>query len=144
MNKPYRLGQILKIIRAGRVRTQEELRAALAAEGVETTQASLSRDIRELGLIKTPQGYAQATAAAAPRTSAESVIAANLTDVRVAQHTLVLQTMPAFASPLAEALDQSGWPEIVGTIAGDNTVLVIAPDSEQARALERKLRDLLT
>jgi transcriptional regulator of arginine metabolism len=144
MNKAYRLGQILKIIRAGRVHTQEELRAALAAEGVETTQASLSRDIRELGLVKTSQGYALPSAPAPTRTSPESVIAANLLDVRVAQHTLVLQTMPAFASPLAEALDQSGWPEIVGTIAGDNTVLIIAPDAAHARALERKLRELLS
>ena len=64
-------------------------------------------------------------------------------DARAAQHTLILKTATGSASPLAEALDQAGWPEIIGTIAGDNTILVITRDSRTATALRKKLLDLL-
>lgn len=143
MNKSYRLGQILNVIRAQRVRTQEELAQALRKVGVEATQVTLSRDIRELGLVKTPQGYTLPVAAGPPGPALETVVREFLQDVRVAQHTLVLRTPAGSASPLAEALDHAGWPEIAGTIAGDNTVLVVAPDPKTAQGLRRKLLGLL-
>ncbi len=66
-----------------------------------------------------------------------------LLDVRVAQNLLVLRTPPATANVLASALDREDWPEVIGTIAGDDTVLVIAPDSPTAQALHAKLLELL-
>ncbi len=138
MNKSYRQGQIVKLIRSQAVSTQEELAAELKKVGIHATQVTLSRDIRELGLVKTPDGYRQI----APQSTGpdfSTIIAEFLQDVRVAQNLLVLKTPPAHASTLAVALDQEEWPEVVGTIAGDDTVLVIAPDAETARSLQGKL-----
>lgn len=143
MNKSYRQGQILKLVGSRQIHTQEELAQALGQLGVAATQVTLSRDIREIGLVKTAQGYAL-TAAPAPRgRDVESVVSEFLTDVRVAQNLLVLKTPPAEASALAAALDRSGWPEIVGTLAGDDTVLVVAPDATVAEALRTRLLGLL-
>jgi transcriptional regulator of arginine metabolism len=138
MTKSYRHGQILKLIRNQAVSTQEELAAALKKQGVQTTQVTLSRDIRELGLVKTPDGYRQiAPQASGPDLA--TIIAEFLQDVRIAQNLLVLSTSPGHASTLAIALDHEEWPEVVGTIAGDDTVLVIAPDKETAATLRGKL-----
>ncbi len=145
MNKSYRQGQILKLIDAGPIATQQELASALAKRGVRTTQVTLSRDLRELGLVKTPEGYARPGAIQGPLPGRDvaSVAREILRDVRVAQNQLVLNTPPAYANSLASALDQSGWPEVVGTIAGDDTVLVITPDASTANRLKRKLLDLI-
>jgi transcriptional regulator of arginine metabolism len=143
MNKSYRLGQILKILRTQRVRTQEGLCDALRDLGVEATQVTLSRDIRELGLVKTPQGYVLPASITPPGPDLETVVQEFLQDVRVAQHTLILKTATGSASPLAEALDQAEWPEVIGTIAGDNTILVVTRDAKTAEALRKKLLDLL-
>ncbi len=144
MNKSYRHGQILKLVRNRHLRTQEELAAALRRQGISATQVTLSRDIHELGLLKTPDGYAQTAGPAAPAAPAfESVAREFLLDVRVAQNLLVLRTPPGHASALASALDQAEWREVAGTIAGDDTVLVVAPDSKTARALRSKFIELL-
>lgn len=143
MNKSYRQGQILRLIRSQAISTQEELAAELKKGGVQTTQVTLSRDIRELGLVKTPDGYRQI----APQQSGPdfaTIVAEFLQDVRIAQNLLVLKTPPAHASTLAVALDQEEWPEVVGTIAGDDTVLVIAPDVETAATLRGKLLGYLS
>lgn len=142
MNKSYRHGQILKLIRSRHVYTQEDLARELRAEGIPATQVTLSRDIRELGLVKTSEGY-RAVAAEASGPDLGSVVAELLWDARAAQNLVVLKTSPANASSLAVALDQAEWPEIVGTIAGDDTVLVVAPDNETAAALREKLLALL-
>lgn len=143
MNKSYRLGQILNVVRTHRIRTQGELVQALRKLNVDATQVTLSRDIRELGLVKTPQGYVVPAMGTKPSPDLGTVVREFLQDVRVAQHTLVLQTMAGSASPLAEALDHAEWPEVVGTIAGDNTVLVIARDLKTAEILRKKLLELL-
>jgi transcriptional regulator of arginine metabolism len=143
MNKSYRQGQILKLIRARQLHTQEELAQELRGLGVAATQVTLSRDIREMGLLKTPQGYAPRAEAAPAGPTVASIAREYLLDVRVAQNLLVLRTPPATANVLAAALDHEDWPEVTGTIAGDDTVLVIAPDSATAQALHAKLLDLL-
>jgi transcriptional regulator of arginine metabolism len=143
MSKNYRQGQILKLIRSRRVNTQQELADALGMSGIAATQVTLSRDIRELGLVKTAQGYAESAETAPSGPDLATVIREFLLDVRVAQNLLVLKTPPASASPLAEVLDQADWPEITGTIAGENTVLVVAPDAETAHALRGKLLQFL-
>lgn len=143
MNKSYRQGQILKVIAAGRVHTQEELAQQLGTLGISTTQVTLSRDIRELGLVKTPQGYSQTPVAAPQGPDVASVAREFLTDVRLAQNLLVLRTPPATANVLASALDHAKWPEVTGTIAGDDTVLVIAPTNAAAEVLEARLSRFL-
>jgi transcriptional regulator of arginine metabolism len=142
MNKSYRQGQILKLVRARRIHTQEELAAALREQAISATQVTLSRDIHELGLVKTAEGYAQTPGPAISAAPAfDSVAREFLLDVRLAQNLLVLRTPPGHANALASALDHADWPEVAGTIAGDDTVLVVAPDSRTARALRAKFLD---
>jgi len=143
MNKSYRQGQIVKLVRSRSLRTQDELARALRAVGVRATQVTLSRDIRDLGLVKTAEGYAQPAEAAPTGPDLATVLREFLLDVRIAENQLVLITPPAHASSVAEALDQAAWPEIVGTIAGDNTVLVIAPTGKKAGTLREKLMRFL-
>ena len=139
MNKTFRQGQILKLIRAKSILTQEDLARELKdSQGIRTTQVTLSRDIRELGLLKTPEGYRQVGAAPASPDIA-TVAGEFLQDVRVAQNLMVLRTSPGNANTLAVALDKQEWPEIVGTLAGDDTILVVAPDASTAVKLQRRL-----
>jgi transcriptional regulator of arginine metabolism len=138
MNKAFRQGQILKLIRTKRILTQEDLARELKqSQGIDTTQVTLSRDVRELGLLKTPEGYRQVEAAAASPDLA-IVIGEYLQDVRAAQNLIVLKTSPGHANALAVALDNQDWPEVVGTIAGDDTVLIVAPDEGTADRLRKK------
>jgi len=139
MNKSFRQGQILKLIRGKRILTQDDLARELKhSQGIDTTQVTLSRDIRELGLLKTPEGYRQVEAATSGPDLA-MVAGEFLRDVRAAQNLIVLKTSPGNANALAVALDNEDWPEVVGTIAGDDTVLVVAPDTEIAGRLRKKL-----
>jgi len=139
MNKSFRQGQILKLIRAKRILTQEDLARGLKdSYGIDTTQVTLSRDIRELGLLKTPDGYRQVTEAAGGPDLA-TVAAEFLRDVRSAQNLVVLRTSPGNANALAVVLDKEDWAEVVGTLAGDDTVLIVAPDGGTADRLRRKL-----
>ena len=138
MNKSYRQSQILKLIRARRLHTQGDLAHELQAAGISATQVTLSRDIRELGLVKTAEGYAQVTSEPVPGPDVGTQAREFLLDVRLAQNLLVLHTSPGNANALAVALDNEGWPEIVGTIAGDDTILVIAPDAQVAEQLRAR------
>ena len=143
MNKTFRQGQILKLIHAKRILTQEELARQLEkGYGIRTTQVTLSRDIRELGLLKTPEGYQQ-VAPPAGGPDLATVTAEFLRDARVAQNLIVLRTSPGNANALAVALDREELAEVVGTLAGDDTILVVAPDSHTASKLREKLLSFL-
>lgn len=142
MNKAFRQGQIREIIRDKQVYTQEELARALSERGISATQVTLSRDIRDLGLVKTPDGYRQLTADAGGP-NLEDTVAEYLLDIRIAQNLVVLRTSPANASSLAAALDHEHMEEIVGTIAGDDTVLVITPDSVSATKFRERMLAML-
>jgi transcriptional regulator of arginine metabolism len=144
MNKSYRQSQILKLVRTRSLRTQQELARSLRAVGIRATQVTLSRDIRDLGLVKTAEGYARPAESAAPAgPELATVLREFLLDVRVAQNLLVLITPPAHANSVAEALDRAAWPEVTGTVAGDNTILVIAPTAKKAALLRDKLMRFL-
>src|SRR5271166_6082124 len=132
MNKTFRQGQILKLIQAKSILTQEDLARELKeSAGIQATQVTLSRDIRDLGLLKTQQGYRQmAESSGGP--ILESVVSEFLQDARVAQNLIVLRTSPGNANALAAALDKQAWPEVVGTLAGDDTILVVTPDANTA------------
>jgi transcriptional regulator of arginine metabolism len=137
MSKSFRQGQILKLIRAKSIATQEELAQELKKQGVAATQVTLSRDIRDLGLAKTPEGYRQITPSeAGPHLP--SLAAEFLQDVRLAQNLVVLKTSPGHANSVAVALDDEEWPEVVGTLAGDDTIVVIAPDNATAERVRTK------
>ena len=147
MKKTYRQGQILNLIRKQAIHTQEELAQALAKVGIEVTQVTLSRDIRELSLVKGQQGYREQeqTATAGPEETGTLRWAVQefVRDVRVAQNLIVIRTDLGSAQPVAIALDREAWPEIVGTIAGDDTVFVATSDARQALKAKEKLLALL-
>jgi transcriptional regulator of arginine metabolism len=139
MNKTFRQGQILKLIRNRHILTQEDLARELNESfGIKTTQVTLSRDIRELGLLKTPEGYRQVTPSAGGPDLA-TVASEFLRDARVAQNLIVLRTSPGNANALAVALDNEELSEVVGTLAGDDTILVVTPDAHTAARLREKL-----
>ena len=142
MTKSYRQGQILKLIRAKKISTQEELAEELQKQGIAATQVTLSRDLRELRLVKTREGYQEmAPEEIGPQFS---ILAAEfLKDVLRAQNLIILKTSPGHANSVAVALDGEQWPEILGTIAGDDTILVIAPDVPTAESVQEKLLELL-
>jgi transcriptional regulator of arginine metabolism len=142
MNKGVRQGQILRLIRERKIYTQAELADALRETGIDATQVTVSRDIHDLRLVKTADGYTQMTGGSVGP-ELRTIAAEFLQDVRVAQNLVVLKTSPGNANSLAVALDRAGWPEIVGTIAGDDTVLVVAPDTSIAARVRDKLRALL-
>jgi len=142
MSKSYRQGQILKLIRSKPIRTQEELALELRNLGLVTTQVTLSRDIRDLRLVKTREGYQEM----APEESGRqfAMLASEfLQDVKCAQNLVVLKTAPGHANSVAVALDGEDWSEVVGTLAGDDTILVIAPDKDTAEVLRVKMLQLL-
>jgi transcriptional regulator of arginine metabolism len=138
MNKSYRQGQILKLIQSQHPHTQEDLAKALRAIGIPATQVTLSRDIRELGLVKTANGYARGVPDTHPAPDVITLAREFVQDVRVAQNLLVLRTPAGHANSVAVALDQAQWPEITGTIAGDDTILVVAPDVKTAEVLRSR------
>ncbi len=144
MNKSFRQGQIRKLIHAKPIHTQEELATELRHVGVPATQVTLSRDIRELGLVKTAAGYVEpGEAASTVRTDVATAVRDTVLDIKVAQNLLVLRTPPAHANAVASALDQAEWPEVTGTIAGDDTVLVVTPDAKTAQSLQARFLTFL-
>jgi len=145
MTKSFRQGQILKMIRSHPVHTQEDLAKLLRSVGIEATQVTLSRDIRELRLVKMPEGYREIGRESGRDSSShfELLAAEFLQDVKSAQNLVVLKTAPGHASSVAVALDSAEWPEVVGTIAGDDTILVITPDNMTAGKVCNRMLALL-
>lgn len=144
MNKNFRQGQILKVIRKKEIFTQEELAKELGVLGIPATQVTLSRDIRELGLVKTAEGYRQMPVNAHNRSDLSNVTEEYLQDIRIAQNLVVLRTSPGNANTIAIALDREDLNEVVGTVAGDDTVLVITPDAEAAARFRERLLALIS
>jgi transcriptional regulator of arginine metabolism len=146
--KARRQAAVLDVIRRTSVRSQEQLRRSLRAAGFDVTQATLSRDIRELGLVKGgADGAYQAPPTAQPNGDAaksllQRAAADYLTRVDRVQQLVLLRTGPGQAQLLGVAIDSARLPEVVGTLAGDDTILVIAPDVRRARALVKRLEEI--
>lgn len=145
MSKTTRHKAILDLLDEGPVESQDFLQQRLERRGIEVGQATLSRDIHELNLVKGADGYRRA----GERVGADSVLPSVMhlarqfvVEIRQAQNLLVVKTTVGSAQPVAAALDASHWPEVVGTIAGDDTVLVIATDKKKALALAKRIREL--
>jgi transcriptional regulator of arginine metabolism len=147
VTKTYRQAQILKLIRSQPIRTQEDLSAALGKVGIDVTQVTLSRDIRELGMVKGSQGYQEQTQAAPAAPESANALkwaaAEYLKEIRTAQNLVIIRTLRGTAAPFADALDHENWPEVVGTLAGEDTVFVAAPDARKAQRIREKLLALL-
>jgi transcriptional regulator of arginine metabolism len=141
--KTFRHGQILRLVSAERISNQEDLRRRLAQQRMRVTQATLSRDLQELQLVKTREGY-RAPALPAPEPAATLPVLTRalrefLLDIRPAENLLVLKTPPSGAQPLAAAVDAAKFPEVAGTIAGDDTVLIITPTRRSRESLQKEL-----
>jgi len=146
VQKRFRQGQILKLLSAQSVASQDELRRRLVHLGVRVTQATLSRDLRELRLVKTSEGYRPLTKAGEEVPQLPNVARALkefLLDLRPAQNMLVLKTPPSGAQPLAAAVDTEHWKEVAGTLAGDDTVLVICSSRAACGTVQRRLEEML-
>jgi transcriptional regulator of arginine metabolism len=148
--KDQRHNAIRELVGQGLVANQDELRRKLRRRGYAVTQATLSRDIHELRLNKGPSGYALPNGKVAsgtveddsPPALAEMIESFGLR-VKQAMNQVVMGTVMGGAQPLAAALDHEGWPEVVGTVAGDDTVLVICPNTRKAGKVEARLRKIL-
>jgi len=145
--KARRQAVILDLIDREALHSQEVLRKRLHARGFETTQATISRDIKELGLVKRAgDGAYQRSGAETPSpetalTVLERAVSEFLRGVERVQQLIVIRTGRGQAQVLAEALDRASLQEVVGTIAGDDTILVIARGARAAAVLCRKLRE---
>ena len=137
--------KILEVISTRAVHTQEELAEALSAEGWEVTQSSISRDIAALRLVKADGAYRRAPRASVARDPDERRIAESvLTCEPAGDALLVLHTPPGEANRVAVALDRLAWPDIVGTIAGDDTIFLATKDAPAQRRVLRHIRILVS
>ena len=144
--KTFRQGQILRLVSDQHIASQEELRRRLAAQKLRVTQATLSRDLQQLHLVKTHEGYKPPSALPeepAPLPLLGRALGEFLLDIRPAENLLVLNTPPGGAQPLAAAVDAAKFTEIAGTIAGDDTVLIITPTKKAREALQKKIQALV-
>lgn len=147
--KTVRQVAILDIIEKQEIETQEELANALNARGIRVTQATVSRDMKELRLIKvlTSSGkYKYATGDQADNNLTDRFIrmlAESLLSVSAANNLIVAKTLSGSANVAAEALDSMHWPEVLGTLAGDNTVLLIIRSNEETPAVTSRIREMM-
>jgi transcriptional regulator of arginine metabolism len=144
MSKPLRQRAILSILEKGPVASQEDLQKALHRHGFKVGQATLSRDIHELGLAKTAEGYAlPQDGADSSLPSVSRLVREFVLDVRPAQNLLVIKTTVGSAQPVAAALDDEAWPEAVGSVAGDDTILIVCSTKKAASRLAARTQELL-
>jgi transcriptional regulator of arginine metabolism len=142
MDKLYRRSQILDLLKAEPVADQAELRRKLTQRGIRVTQATVSRDIRELGVAKTREGYRLPGAAepvVTPQPTLPVILKEFLREVRQASNLVILKTHPGNAHTVAMALDSADWREIMGTVAGDDTIFVAVTGPRQAAQLRKKI-----
>ncbi len=147
--KTVRQVAILDIIEKQEIETQEELASALNARGIRVRRATVSRDIKELRLLKvlTPSGkYKYATGDQADNNLTDRFIrmlAESLLSVSSANNLIVVKTLSGSANVAAEALDSMHWPEVLGTLAGDNTVLLIIRSNEETITVTSRIREMM-
>jgi transcriptional regulator of arginine metabolism len=145
--KAQRQALILELVGSERIGSQEELRALLRTRGIDATQATLSRDLRELGLVRVPSDDG-------PRYRLPEMVAGDAApslDILLPQlfsridgvgELIVLHTLPSGAQPISEAIDAAGWREVLGTVAGENTILVICRSSQARAEVTARLQEL--
>jgi transcriptional regulator of arginine metabolism len=144
--KAYRQSLVVELVDREPITSQEQLRERLLARGIDVTQATLSRDIRDLGLVKRSSdgayrraGPGESTAAVDHAAALRRTVANSLRRFEISQQLVVLRTESAQAHPLAEAIDRAELPEVAGTIGGENTILVICRGEREAQVFTRQL-----
>lgn len=145
MSKPLRQRTILELLDETSVDSQQGLQRALGKRGFKVGQATLSRDIHDLGLVKTDDGYTRAaqTGSEPALPPVSRLVREFVLEVRPAQNQLVIKTTVGSAQPVAAALDGEDWPEAVGSIAGDDTILMICPHKKAAAKLAGRIQEML-
>ncbi len=147
--KTVRQVTILDIIEKNEIETQEELADALRQRGIQVTQATVSRDIKELRLLKvlTPMGtYKYATADKAENGLTDRFIrmlAESVLSVAASANMIVIKTLSGSASVAAEALDSFHWPEVLGTIAGDNTIFMVVRTLDEVQTVVDRIQEMM-
>lgn len=143
--KSKRQRKILEIIRQQAIETQEELAANLGKCGFEVTQATVSRDIKELGLIKIPgennhfqYAYPGERSVQNAEERLKRYFHDTVTSLAISDNLLVIKTHPGGAQGVASAIDQAGWPEIIGTVGGDDTILVVIKPKRAAETVMKR------
>jgi transcriptional regulator of arginine metabolism len=140
--KKLRQKAILDLIRNQEIASQEQLLEELLAQKIDVSQSTLSRDIQELGLAKS--GGVYTAGVEPPRSSDETIrrtLREYLMDVAVAQNIVVLKTGPGHASTLSRAIDEAAWEEIVGSLAGDDTVFVAVRSEKESKRVADRIRE---
>ena len=145
MKKAERQNKILELIHDHLVATQVELKALLKKEAVEVDQATLSRDLRELGLIRvsTPDGFRYASleeVTPVARPGSRNRIQRLIKKMDVSGNLLVIRTAPGDAQAVGLAIDRSGWSEVLGTVAGDDTLLLVLREGISADKVINKIQ----
>ena len=147
MSKLSRHQAILELVGKRPIPNQEELQKLLYRNGIEAGQATLSRDIRELGLVKSAGGYSlpgrEVSLTDTDFRSVSRLVREFVTSVRAAENLLVTKTSVGSAQPVAAALDEENWPEAIGTIAGDDTILIVCQDKRAAGRLAGRIQEML-
>jgi transcriptional regulator of arginine metabolism len=144
--KRQRHNAILDLVRSGEIASQEELMLGLKSRHIEVSQSTLSRDIQELRLAKAGGMYTVVESEAAAKGTEEAwrrIILEFLVDVAVTPNIVVVKTGAGHASTVSQALDETGWPEVIGTIAGENTVFIAVRSEREGKKLEHRIRELL-
>lgn len=141
-NQADRRNSILRHLRAGAVRRQSDLVNLLKQDGFEVTQSSVSRDMRELGVLKAQGRYLPPGADPSPAQNNFDAIARFVREIRTAGPSItVIRTTTGAAGSVAVAIDRASWPEIVGSIQGDDTIFIATEDERAQRALRERLRE---
>jgi transcriptional regulator of arginine metabolism len=146
VTKKSRQGRILEIVRRNAISSQDRLSGLLKAQGVDVTQSTLSRDIRELGLVKVRGVYQHA--AEARSTPAPELLRRSLQQLVVQSgasgNIVMVKTAPGNGHSLGVVLDSARWPEVLGTVAGDDTVFVLLRNARLGRKVLKRIEDCLS
>lgn len=147
--KARRQAKILELIKNSVIETQEELAEALGQQGIPVTQATISRDIKELQLNKVPAGdgrYRYAVPDDYPAASWDKrkrIFQESVLSIDWSENLIVIKSLPGTASGVASAIDHLGWPEIIGTVAGDDTAMIIIKPATATPAVAERVRGLM-
>jgi transcriptional regulator of arginine metabolism len=146
-DKRHRQAAVLELIRGSAVSSQEELRRLLLARGWDVTQATLSRDLKDLRIarVTTEQGVRYVVPSGAPDDAKPSLgllLPQLFGSVDGVRELAVLRTRPGGAQPIAEAIDAEGWPEVLGTLGGENTILIVCRSEDARQLIQARIQEL--
>ncbi|HEY9227171.1 MAG TPA: hypothetical protein VIP11_11020 [Gemmatimonadaceae bacterium] len=145
--KQERQNAILRLVSQHQIASQEDLKQLLTSQGWSVTQATLSRDLRDLGVVRAPtedgsRYLLPRMVADESKPALDELLPQWFSRIDGVGELIVLHTLPSGAPPISEAIDSLGWPEVIGTLAGENTVLIVCRSADARVELIRRLTDL--